>query len=163
MNPLSIFKSPTRLLLAVLSAPLVAWAAPQLGQPLPEFTLKDQFEQPWGVETGTKLMLFSASRKASDLIQAVLGNQSKGFLASRQAVYLADMSRMPGFVTRTFALPVLRQMPFSVGVVLDEQLLADWPRQADSVTVITLQNLRVSSVGFAANEADLRTVLGISP
>ena len=42
-------------------------------------------------------------------------------------------------------------------------MLADWPRQADSVTVITLQNLRVSSVGFAANEADLRTVLGISP
>ena len=163
MIPLSIFKAPTRLLAGLLSAPLVGLAAPQTGQLLPELKLKDQFEQPWSVVSGTKLVLFSSSRKASDMLQAVLGDQPKGFLASRQTVYLADMSRMPGLVTRMFALPALRKMPFSVGVVLDENLLADWPRQADAVTLIGLRNERVSSVTFATSDADVRTALGILP
>lgn len=158
-----LIKTPRRLLAALAAAPLVALAAPQLGEPLPELDLKDQFELAWRVEPGTKLVLFSSSRKAGDMVQAVLGEQPKGFLASRQAVYLADMSRMPGFVTRTFALPVLRAMPFSVGVVLDEQLLADWPRQDGAVTVIGLQDARVSSLTFATDEAALRSVLGLAP
>ncbi len=74
-------------------------------------------------------MVFAAGRKPSNVVMEVLGAQAKGFLESRQAVYVADMSRMPGFVTRTFALPALRDQPFAVGVNLDDKQLADWPRQ----------------------------------
>lgn len=156
-------RTPTRVLTTLLSAPLLALAGPQMGEPLPELELKDQFEQPWRIPPDTRLVLFSAGRKASDLVQSVLGEQAKGFLPARQTVYLADMSRMPGFVTRTFALPVLRAMPFSVGVVLDEQLLANWPRQDGAVTLIGLQDGRVQSVGYASTEADLRGALGLAP
>jgi hypothetical protein len=142
------------LLAALLSWPALALASPPLqpGQALPELTLKDQHDQAWKVSADTKLVLFAAGRKASNLVQTVLADQPAGFLATRQAVYLADLSRMPGFVTRTFALPALREMPFVLGVVLDEALLKNWPRQDGAVTLIALQDGRVSTVSHASSQ-----------
>lgn len=152
------------LLVALASLPLSLLAAPpQLGQALPPVAVKDQHEQDWRIKPDTQLLLFAAGRKASNLALAVLGSQPKGFLATRHAVYLADMSKMPGFVTRTFALPSLREQPFAVGVVLDEKLLADWPRQDDAVTLIRLKDGQVAGVDYAKTEAQLRGALGIAP
>ena len=135
----------------------------EVGQPLPALQLKDQYDQAWQIGTDTKLVLFAAGRKASNLAMAVLSAQPKGFLEQRKAVYLADMSRMPGFVTRTFALPSLREQPFRVGVSLDERVLADWPAQPDAVLLIDLEQGRVSRTRSAGSEAELRTALGLQP
>lgn len=130
-----------------------------VSQPLPALQLKDQHDQAWQVPARTRLVLFAAGRKASNLMQAVLEKEPKDYLAQRQTVYLADMSKMPAFATRMFALPSLREMPFTVGVSLNEATLASWPRQPDSVTLITLVNGVVQGVAYATTEADLRTAL----
>lgn len=69
------------------------------------------------------------------------------------------MSKMPGFITRTFALPVLRDMPYLIGVSMDDTTLAAWPRQPDAVTLIDL--IKVWSRAFVGQgtEADLRAAL----
>ena len=89
-----------KLLLSLcLACPLWALAAPvEPGHPLPGLQLKNQHDQDWRIAPDTKLVLFAAGRKASNLMQTVLAPQPKGFLAGRHAVYLADMSRMPGFI-----------------------------------------------------------------
>lgn len=131
------------------------------GQPLPALQLKNQHDQDWRIAPDTKLVLFAAGRKASNLMQTVLAPQPKGFLAGRHAVYLADMSRMPGFITRTFALPSLRELNFEVGVSLDEKTLTGWPRQDDAVTLIRLDQGRVVSHEYLSTEAQLKAALGL--
>lgn len=138
------------------TAPAVAVA---VGQPLPPLALKDQHDKAWQVPADTRLVLFAAGRKASNLVQAVLEKESKDFLAQHRAAYLADMGKMPGFATRMFALPSLREMPFTVGVSLNEATLAAWPRQPDSVTLITLANGAVQGVTYATGESDVRAAL----
>jgi hypothetical protein len=152
-----------KLLLALcLACPLWALAGPvEPGQPLPALTLQNQHDQAWRIAPDTKLVLFAAGRKASNLMQTVLAPQPKGFLAGRHAVYLADMSKMPGFITRTFALPSLRELNFDVGVSLDGQTLAGWPRQDDAVTLIRLDQGRVVSHEYATTEAQLKAALGL--
>ena len=153
----------TTLALALL-LPLVSNAAPiEPGQPLPALHLKNQHEQDWYVPAKTRLVVFAAGRKASNLAMAVLSAQYQGFLASRQAVYLADMSKMPGFITRTFALPSLREQPFDVGVSLDDSLLAGWPREPDAVTLIGVEGGRVTHVQYVRSEPELRNALGLAP
>ena len=147
-----------------MALPLASWAeAPTPGQAMPSVSVQDQHDRPWRMAVDTRLVLFAAGRKASNLAMEVLGQQPKGFLATRRALYLADMSRMPGFITRTFALPSLREQPFDVGVVLDEKLLADWPRQEDAVTLIRLEDGRVAAVEYATSSASLRSALGLAP
>lgn len=152
-----------KLLLSLcLACPLWALAAPvEPGHPLPGLQLKNQHDQDWRIAPDTKLVLFAAGRKASNLMQTVLAPQPKGFLAGRHAVYLADMSRMPGFITRTFALPSLRELNFEVGVSLDEKTLTGWPRQDDAVTLIRLDQGRVVSHEYLSTEAQLKAALGL--
>ena len=160
---MQVMHKPTYLLSVLLMSASAAFAAPVvLEQPLPTLTLQDQHTQPWGVKADTRLVVFAAGRKPSNVVMEVLGAQAKGFLESRQAVYVADMSRMPGFVTRTFALPALREQPFAVGVNLDDKQLADWPRQDDAITLIRLEGGRVSSIAYARTAAELKTALGIA-
>lgn len=147
------------LLLTALVWPAAA-TAPVPGQHLPALHLKDQHDHEWYVHADTRLVIFAADRKASNLVMAVLGPQPKGFLATRHAVYLADMSRMPGFITRSFALPALREANFEIGVSLDEKTLADWPRQNHAVTLIRLDQGRVVSHEYASTEAQLKAALG---
>lgn len=145
-----------------LGWPLTSLASPvAIGQPLPTLQLKDQHDQDWRIAADTKLVFFAAGRKASNLAMAVLAPQPKGFLAARHAVYLADMSKMPGFITRTFALPSLRDQKFEVGVSLDEKTLAGWPRQEDAVTLIRLDGGRVVSHEYATTEAQLKAALDL--
>lgn len=147
-----------------LALPLCALAGPiEPGRPLPALRLKNQHDRDWTVPASTRLVVFAAGRKASNLVLAVLGPQHQGFLTSRHAVYLADMSRMPGLITRSFAMPALREQPFEVGVSLDENLLAGWPRQDDAVTIIGLEAGRVTHFQYASSEAQLRTALGLPP
>jgi hypothetical protein len=153
----------TYLLSVLLMSASAAFAAPVvLEQPLPTLALQDQHTQPWSVKADTRLVVFAAGRKPSNVVMEVLGAQAKGFLESRQAVYVADMSRMPGFVTRTFALPALRDQPFAVGVNLDDKQLADWPRQEDAITLIRLEAGRVSSIAYVRTAAELKSALGIA-
>ena len=150
-------------LACAMALPMASWAeAPTPGQAMPSVVVQDQHEQPWRITADTRLVLFATGRKASNLAMEVLGQQPKGFLATRHALYLADMSKMPGFITRTFALPSLREQPFAVGVVLDEKRLADWPRQEDALTLIRLETGRVVAVDYAANAASLREALGLA-
>jgi hypothetical protein len=145
-----------------LATPLWALAVPVVpGQPLPALSLQTQHDQAWKVPSDTKLVIFAADRKASNLVLAVLSPQPTGFLPTRHAVYLADMSKMPGFITRTFALPSLREQPFEVGVSLDGHTLADWPRQEDTVTLIRLAQGRVVSHEYLSTESQLKAALGL--
>jgi len=130
-----------------------------VGQALPSLNLKDQHGKPWQIAPSTMLVMFAAGRKASNLAQAVLQALPKDQLTRKNAVYLADMSKMPAFITRTFALPVLRDMPYAIGVSLDEATLAAWPRQTDVVTLIELDQNVVKTIRFVDTEADLRAAL----
>ena len=57
------------------------------------------------------------------------------------------------------ALPALREMPFTVGVSLQEGMLAAWPREAEGVTLIELANGLVQRIASVNTEAGLRSAL----
>jgi hypothetical protein len=157
-------KTPLRFLPSlVLALACAAHAAPVVPeQTLPLLALQDQHAKPWGIKADTRLVVFAAGRKPSNMVLEVLSAQPKDFLDTHHAVYVADMSRMPGFVTRTFALPSLREQPFAVGVNLDEKLMADWPRQEDAITLIRLEAGRVTRIEYARSSSELKAVFGLT-
>lgn len=141
----------------LLAAPLVE------GQAVPSLAVRDQHDQAWQIKSDTILLIYSASREASGKLQTILSRQDKNFLDSRRAVYLANMSRMPAFITRTMALPSLRELPFRLGVVMDSKLTENWPQQENSLTLILLKEGKVSGISYADNEASIRQALGLPP
>ncbi len=157
-------RHPAAFILAALittGLPAGAWAAPlEAGQAAPALTLEDQHDKPLSVAPDTRVLLFSADRAASDLANEVLGRQAPGTLERRKVVYVADISGMPSLVTRMFALPALRALPFPIGLAREAAPVADLPRQKGAVTVIQLSAGRVAAVDYARDSARLEQLLG---
>lgn len=140
---------------------VVASPAPMVGQALRlPSALQDQHGQPWALAADTRLLLFASGRKAANLMEAALQDLPADHLPRHGALYLADLSKMPAFITRTFALPAMRKLPFRIGLVNDESLLAAWPRpQPEVVWLITLRQGVVQKLEEAKTVADIRAAI----
>lgn len=131
----------------------------QAGGMMPSMSLMDQHEKPWTIPADTKLVLFSASRDANTLAQGLLSQKPAEYLKSKNTVYLSDMSKMPGFITRNFALPSMRELPYTLGVVLNADETKDFPREDGALTAIFLDRGKITRIEFIKTTEDLTLAL----
>jgi hypothetical protein len=122
-------------------------------------TLTDQHEKPWTIPADTKLLLFSGSRDANTIAQGLLGQKPAEYLKSKNTVYLSDMSKMPSFITRNFALPSMRDLPYSLGVVLNADETKDFPREDGALTAIFLNKGKITRIEFIKTTESLNQAL----
>jgi hypothetical protein len=98
---------------ALLSQHGTLAAAPlSVGSALPELTLKDQHDKPVAIASDIRWVLIASEKQVSDMVSAVLSTEPTGVMARIRLVYVADISGMPALITRMFALPKLRELPF---------------------------------------------------
>jgi hypothetical protein len=131
----------------------------QPNDPIPGMNLRDQHDDAWTIPADSKLVLFSASRDANALIQAVLVTKPSDYLETKKVVYFSDISKMPGFITRTFALPSMRELPYRLGVVMDAKESAAWPRRDGEITAVYLENQRITRIEFISKSTTLAELL----
>lgn len=153
------------LITTALAWPRAADAAPlATGAAMPTLSLNDQHDKPVELSPSTRWVVFTAEKASSDMVNTVLSAEPAGVLARLQLVYAADISGMPAVITRLFALPKLRDLPFAIALVRDTNQLAqvaDIPRQAGSATLLRLAQGRVVQVATVREAAELRTLLGL--
>ena len=104
-------------LLLALASPLAG--AIEIGQPLPSWSLEDQFEQRASTDPQLKVLLVARNMDAAKLLETAMAGQPQGWLEQRGTLFVADISRMPGLVASLFALPAMRDYPYRV--VLDRE------------------------------------------
>jgi hypothetical protein len=149
---------------ATLTAlPHAAWAAPLVpSATLPSLQLNDQQDKPVTVPPSTRWLLFANETAVSDMVSAVFAAEPFGVLDRLHLVYVADISAMPALVTRMFALPKLRELPFPIGLVRESDQLAqtaNLPRQPGAATLLRVTDGRVIEILAVRNSAELRAAL----
>lgn len=146
--------------LGLAMATLLASAAPlQPGEPLPPLQTVDQHDKPWRLEPTSRVLLFAADKAGSDMVLEALQPLSADALSTRHAAFVADIHAMPSLVTRMFALPKLRDVPFAIGLGHEAALTARLPRTAKQVTLIRLHEGVVQGFQFVASPAELKQAL----
>ena len=94
----------------LLVLPLLATAAVlQPGEALPAINLKDQHEKPLPIARETKLIFFATEMDGSRLMSKALATLPPSTLKDRNALYIADISDMPGLVSSVFAVPSMQR------------------------------------------------------
>lgn len=89
------------------------------GERLAPWTLLDQFEQPYSLDDRLQVLLVARDMEGAELVKAALQGKPKGYLEQRHALFLADISRMPGPIASLFAVPAMRD--YNYRVLLDRQ------------------------------------------
>ena len=69
-------------------------------------------------------------------------------MREKNALYLMDITPVPGMVMSMFMLPKFKKYTYPIGLIEDEKVLTQFPKKENFITFITLVNLKIISVEF---------------
>lgn len=107
------------------------------------FALDDQHGVSQRVDAMTRAVLFTADMDAGDLVKAALAEGGAERLSRAGAVYVSDVSRMPGIIRRTMAEPAMRKRPYPILLDREGDVTKGLPRAPGQVSLLVLDGLRV--------------------
>ena len=133
--------------------------AVEVGERLAPWTLLDQFDQPYSLDDELQVLLVARSMAGAKLLAAALDQQPKGYLESRKAVFLADISRMPSVIATAFAVPAMRDYNYRVMLDRDARITPRYPVESEAVLWLQLQQGRVQAQQTFTQASALRDAL----
>ncbi|WP_336334111.1 FAD/FMN-containing dehydrogenase [Pseudomonas putida] len=142
--------------------PLLANAL-EPGDKLAPFTLLDQYDQAYSLAAETQILLVARDMDAAKLVKAALAEQPKGYLEARDAVFVADIQRMPALIGKLFAIPAMRDYSYRVLLDREGRVASRYPGADGQVQWLQLrQGVLVSQQAFA-DAAALKAALEGAP
>lgn len=117
----------------------------EVGERLAPWTLLDQFDQAYSLDSQTQVLLVARSMDAAKVVNAALKDQPKGYLQARHGVFVADIQRMPTLIAKLFAVPAMRDYPYRVMLDRDGRVAPRYPAADDKVLWLQLQDGRLVS------------------
>lgn len=129
-----------------------------IGNDLPTLTIKDQFEKEHTVDANIKTIIFSATKSEGVTIKEFLLAKDKDYLTTNKAVYVADITGMPSLITKFIAMPKMKDYPFPV-LLVDEAHKTLFPVKEDMISVISLENGKITDIKYVKTTAELVEIL----
>jgi hypothetical protein len=127
-----------------------------VGDTIEPFTLEDQHGKSRTVDASVKVILFSRNMEGGDVLKQGLADVDPGYLDGKQAVYVADISRMPGPIATVFAIPAMRRRPYSMLLDRDGKTTARLPDSEGQATLIFLDRLTIQRIGHVSEAPAVR-------
>jgi hypothetical protein len=121
---------------------------------LPELT--DQFDNKQGLKPDTTWVVFSHDMDGGDIVDLAFAELDDEKLEAAGVQYYADISGMPGLISRFMAIPNLKELPYSMVLGRESKDLAQFPRQESQVSLLKLSGGELVSVEYIDDPAVLR-------
>ena len=152
--------------LAVLLAAAVLAAPPAPAEPLgpggalPAITLADQHGALHTLDASLRLVVLTRDMDAGGIVRELLEKEGAAWLERQSAVYIADVSRMPGVIRAAIAKPRMRRRPYPI--LLDEsgKETVDFPSAGKQATLIFVKGLRIERVEHVGSAEALGAAVG---
>jgi hypothetical protein len=138
----------TSLAVFAFSISLASAAPYQKGSAVEPFSAKDKYEKPYNFDpAATRYLLVSHDMETGKKANAALSALGKDYLASKKAVYMANIFGMPG-IGRFFAIPKMRKYNHPIVLADDAALIARFPEEKGKVAVLTLSGGKVTTISY---------------
>ncbi len=126
----------------------------EVGAAAPDLKLKDQFEKPIKIPADAKYLLFVTDKKPSKLLSdSIIAADTD--LQAKKVVYASDISGMPSMISSMFAIPAMKKYKFKMALDMTGEETKSWPRQADKVTVMKLENQKITEIQYLESKEDI--------
>ncbi|MNN48145.1 hypothetical protein D3C81_1626080 [compost metagenome] len=142
--------------LALLAATVQAL---ETGERLAPWTLSDQFDQPYTLDDQLHVLLVARSMEGAKLLGAALEGRPKGYLEARQALFVADISRMPSLIGKLFAIPAMRDYSYRVLLDREAQVVPQYAAPQEGVLWLQLEKGVLRERKVFTDSAALRAAL----
>jgi len=126
---------------------------------LEPFSLEDQFGETHEVNESLSALICASDMDGGDLIEAALKESGAELLANANAVYVANISRMPKIITKLFAMRSFKKRGYPMLLDREGELTKSLPGQEGKATIISLDRLRIAGVRHFEDGESLRAAL----
>lgn len=159
---LQVLKS--SLICTALCATLAGAQTVSVGDAIKPISWRDQFEHPVAVNEDTHAVILVSEKSVGEWVNVTLGEMPADTLTQRRIVYVSDISAMPTLITKAFALPKWRKLPFSIALARDPAESFFLPHRPGAVTWIQIQSREVKSIHYLHDAAELtKAMAAIQP
>ncbi len=134
-------------------------SALEIGSVITPFSLNDQHDKVGAVNKATSYILFVRDRKANKIITEALKNISAEYLTDKNIIYVADISRMPSFVSSWFAIPKMKKYSYRILLDREPKLSKQFSSEKDKVSLFYLNNLSVTKVEYFSDPIKTKQTL----
>jgi hypothetical protein len=129
------------------------------GSALSSVTLEDQHGVAGGVGPDVRVIVLSRDMTAGGVVKSAFAGMDQGALEDRRAVYIADISRMPGMIARMFAIPRMRRRSYRVLLDRDGAATRELPYTEGRPTVLLVESGKIVAVTHPATAEELRAAI----
>ncbi|MFA6189511.1 MAG: hypothetical protein WC680_09580 [Sulfuricurvum sp.] len=144
------------LMLMVLSI----WAVPyKVGQSVAPLDFQDQFGKRTVFKEMPKTVIMAFEKGTSGTVNDFLNAQDVGYLKKFNAVYVADISGMPNFITEVFALPKMRKFTYPVLLIRDEEQGLKFPGEEKKITIMKFQGNTLTDISYVSTPAQIKAAI----
>lgn len=117
----------------------------QVGDAVELTGLQNQFGEPLVLGRTLRKLLFVPDRAAGEVLHEALQERGERFLERHQAVVIADISGMPGFISRFIAVPKMRSYSYAVYLGRKAGATQTLPRRRGRMTLLELDRRRITA------------------
>lgn len=133
--------------------------ADEIPKPLVHWTLLDQFDEAYTLNDGLKILLVARSMEGAKILHAALEEKPKGYLDDRDAMFVADVSRMPQVISTLFAVPAMRDYDYRVLLDRQPRVAPLYSGATDTVLWVEMEQGTVKSQHEYSDAATLEAAL----
>lgn len=128
-----------------------------VGSRVQSATLLDQNEVPRAIDENVQIIFFAREMEGGAVIRSLLDAEDASYLEENRAVYVADISGMPGLIANLVAIPKMqKERSYPTLLDRDGSTTAPFPGQAGQVTVLLLDDLQVTAIEYRGSLEGLR-------
>ncbi|RYA22301.1 hypothetical protein CRU96_13855 [Malaciobacter halophilus] len=111
------------------------------------FSLANQFNQKKTIDSNINILIVSFEKNTGKEVNEFLEEKNPNFLENHNAVFIANISGMPMFITKMFALPKMRKYKHEILLIYDEKENRFKAKEGMS-TLYRLENGVIKSIEF---------------
>jgi hypothetical protein len=144
----------------LLSSALVAFSSMSYAvENLKSVSFEDQWEQVHSIAEDTQWVIFSSHKDGGKWVKEIFNELKVTNLDDYKIVYVADISAMPGFITKLFAIPKMQDFPFEIYLDMEGDATVNWPRNQEQVSVYHVVDSAFEETQYFADKDTLKAFL----
>ncbi|HHT00076.1 MAG TPA: hypothetical protein ENK73_04375 [Thiomicrospira sp.] len=125
-------------------------------------SFEDQWEKPVELNEQVKWLVITQSKDAGKMVKETFEALELADLAQLNMLYIADISGMPGFISKMFAIPKMQDYAFKIGLIKEEGQLGTLRLTGldkEAISVISLSNLEIINTQLFKDQAQFKNFL----
>ncbi|KHD87853.1 MAG: hypothetical protein OM95_12695 [Bdellovibrio sp. ArHS] len=123
----------------------------EVGKTLAPFQIKNQYDEKAELSAETHWVFFSSDMNAAKMLTEYL-NENATKVDLSKTLIISDISKMPAFVSKMFAIPKMKKYSFKLALDRNGETTKDWPRKEGVLTVLKLSQLKIESIQSLENK-----------